>query len=292
MPRKVTTTEVEESSNDDDFQYPEHPLFPLEDGDKSIDVSYIQITRIEEGTQKYGPCVPASDLMTEQDIETRWGGGQYVIIARAASKLDGIPGRFRRHRRIHLPGLSKPLSTNPTPAEERMASPQAAQAHAALSPMADPMAFMTVMLQMQQQAAERERQASERFMTMFMGIMQGSKADSQQMMQLMLQMSTQQQQSMMQFMTATLANRGGGPEEMAKYAELLRTLGIANGAPKEGKEESPGIGKMLEDAADLVQGMVQLKNSTMPAPVAVEASQVPQTAPTGGASSLLRGLGR
>ena len=289
MPRRTVTTEVQESDGDD--QYPDHPLFPLEEGDKSIDVSYIQITRFENGVQKYGPTISASDLLTEQDIETRYGGGEYILIARAASKIDGVPGRFRRHRRIHLPGKPKPLSANPTEAEEKLAGVDAANGHAASATPAggDTMSFMTMMLQMQQQSLERERQASERFMTMFLGMMNGSKSDSQNMMNMMMTMSSQQQQGMLQFISAMMSNRGGGPEEMAKYAELLKTLGVGSSVAKETKEESPGIGKMLEDAADLVQGMVQLKNSAMPAaPTQVDTTQVP----IGGATSLLKGLVR
>lgn len=90
-----------------------------------------------------------------------------------------------------------------------------------------------------------------------------------------------------------MSNRGGGPEEMAKYAELMRSLGLG-GAPKlpngDAGASSESIGAMLENAADLVQGMVALKGG--PGAQAVQANaQGPQMA-HGGAASLLQGVGR
>jgi hypothetical protein len=297
MGRTRIVTETEESDSTDDQVYAEHPLFPLEEGDKSFETSYIQITRIEEGAQKFGPVVAATDLLTEQQITERWGGGQYVIIARAASKLDGIPGRFRKHRRVTLPGNPKPLSPDPTPNEQKLAAPQTSGA-AQASPMGgDSNSFFAMMMQMQQQALERERQASERaaqqsqqFMQMFMSIMTGSKNDSASMMQVMMQMSAQSQQSMLQFITATMSNRGGGPEEMAKYAELLRQLGVGGAKPAgESGGSTESIGSMLENAADVIQGMVALKGGASPAaPTQVDASAVPTGG--GGAASVLRGM--
>lgn len=297
MSKTRTVTETEELAEDEHI-YPEHPLFPLEEGEKTKDVSWILVSRVEEGVQKYGPNIPANELLTEQDIVNRWGGGHYILIGRGLSKTyEGMPGRFNKHRRLHLPGNSKPLSPDPTPQEQRIASPNTPPANT--SPMGDPMSFFAMMMQMQQQSLERERQASEKaqqqnqqFMQMFMTIMQGSKQDAAAMTQVMMQMSAQNQQSMMQFVSAMMASRGGGPEEMAKYADLLKTLGIGGGnkpANGEGGSTSESIGAMLENAADFVQGLAILKGSAPPPqPVAVDAN----TAPMGGASALLRGMAR
>jgi hypothetical protein len=80
----------------------------------------------------------------------------------------------------------------------------------------------------------------------------------QQFMTLMMSSSAQQQQSMVAMMTALMQSRGGGPDEVAKYVQLLKTLGVAGGATEE--DEPPGgIGKMVENVADAIQGLVLLK---------------------------------
>jgi hypothetical protein len=297
MARTRTTTEIEEIS-DDERIWPEHPLFPLDEGEKAYEVSWILITRIEEGVQKYGPNVLANELMTEQDIISRFGGGHYSLISRALSKTyDGQPGRFTKHRKLHLPGIPKPLSPDPTPQEQKMANPTM-KPDTPVSPMGDPMGMFGIMMQMQQASLERERVASEKaqqhnqqFMQMFMTVMQGSKADSQNMMQMMMTMSSQQQQGMLQFITAMMSNRGGGPEEVAKYAELLKVLGVGQQkeAPKE-MGDGHSIGAMLENAADVIQGIVTLKNAGASAgpPPAQPPSELPPG--VGGAASLLRGM--
>jgi hypothetical protein len=291
MARTRTVTETEELDGTEET-FPEHPLFPLEEGEKTIDVTYILISRFEEGVQKYGPNVLASELMSESDIAQRWGGGHYIIIARAKSTtFDGQPGKFRKHRRIHLPGNSKPLSPDPTPQEQKMANPNEKTAPPVQQNFGDMGQLFAMMLQMNQQSSDRAAQQSQQFMTMFMTIMQGSKSDAQAMTQTMMTMSSQQQQSMMQFVTAIMGNRGGGPEEMAKYADLLRSLGVGGAAikPEGEKPQSESIGAMLENAADFVQGLAVLKGS---APPPQQIAPDTQAAPTGGASSVLKAMMR
>jgi hypothetical protein len=111
------------------------------------------------------------------------------------------------------------------------------------------------------------------------------------MMQMVMQMNQSQQQGMLQFITAMMGSRGGGPEEFAKYAELIRALspGEKKDPAKEGDGQS--ISAMLENAADLVQGIVQLKGSMTPGPTIPPSHEQPALPPgTGGAASLLRGL--
>ncbi len=300
---RITEIDGDEVAEEkEEAPFPEHPLFPLEDGDKTFEVSFIQITRVESGVQKFGPTVPSNELNTEDDIFNRWGGGHYVLIARAATRGTGYPGRFKKHRRVNIPGTPKPLSPDPTPEEQKLAAPQTGVAQASPMGGGDPMSFFAMMMQMQQQSLERERQASEKavaqnqqFMQMFMTVMQGSKADSQNMIQMMMQMSSQSQQGMLQFISAMMANRGGGPEEMAKYADLLKTLGVGGGDKKGGNGEggaaaSESIGAMLENAADLVQGMVALKGAASPTQIGATAD--PNAPPMGGAASLLKGMMR
>jgi len=295
--RTITIGEEDEEDERAETTFDEHPLFPLEGDQRGFDISYIQITRFEEGMQKWGPCVRGEELRSEADIIERYGGGQYVLVGRRASKIEGIPGRISKNRRVNLSGLPKPLSADPTPAEARLSSPGTSQNGATTqAPSAgnimgtDPMAFLTLMLEKERLASEKAQQQQNQFMQMFMTIMQGSKTDSQNMMQMMMTMSAQQQQGMMQFITAMLANKSGGPEEVARYAELINALS-GNKDKKPGGEGEGGqsIGAMLENAADVIQGIVQLKASATAPPQALPNSE---SRPTGGAASLLAGLGR
>jgi hypothetical protein len=294
--RRIRTITDETDENAEDLgEWPEHPLFPLTDGEKSFDVSFIHITRFENGTQKWGVAVPAHDLNSENDIFERWGGGQYVLVARAASKSEGIPGRIRKHRRVTIPGKSKPLSSDPTPEEMNLANPQPPHPPQSSngSSGSDLVSLMGMMMQMSQQASERSAVQSQNFMQMFLGMMQNSKSDAQQMTQMMLQMTSQNQQAMMGLISTVMANRGGGPEEMAKYADLLRSLGVGTATAKETDKGGTDIASMLENAADVVQGIVALKggpselvNAPQGGPVAAM-PQAPQE-DAGGAQSFLR----
>lgn len=298
MGKKTIVIGEEEDDEKEREEFEEHPLFPLEENQPSFDVSYIQITRWEEGKQKWGPCIRAEDLKSEADIIAQFGGGDYVLVARAATKLQGLPGGTRKHRRLNLPGLPKPLSNEPTPAEVRLSNPSApvpGQPVAPASPLShDPMAFLTLMLEKERMASEKAQQQQNQFMQMFMAIMQGSKSDSQNMMQMMMQMSQQSQASMLQFITAMMSNRGGGPEEMAKYAELLKALGVGASQPAKSEGGTGGIAGMLENAADVIQGLAILKgvggNGQNGAPAALQSPSTDIPSGTGGASSLLRGL--
>lgn len=303
--RRQTIVIGEEPEEDDDnISYETHPLFPLDKSSgrhqKGFEVSYIQITRLEEGRQKWGPCIKAEELRTESDITERYGGGQFILIAREATKT-GLPGDITKQQRLNLPGLPKPLSPDPTPEEQKLAAPHlngnSNQSVNGGMGLGDPMSLFAMMMQMQQQSLERERQASEKaaqqsqqFMTMFMTVMQGSKSDSQNMIQMMMQMNAQQQQGMLQFITAMMSNRGGGPEEMAKYAELLKALGVGGSNGGGEKKEEGGVGSMLENVADIIQGVTMLKG--LGAPPSAAAAPPTQEFPsgTGGASALLRGM--
>lgn len=300
MARTRRVTEIEE-----DFQEPEeldgtkfedHPLFPRGEGEKPFEVAYIQVTRSEEGVQKYAGNFSAKELQSEQDIMDRFGGGYYQIASRKSVR-DGIPGPFTKHRKLFLPGALKPLSATPSnaernlaglPVETRTVQAVATAPAAPAQTMGDMAQLFGLMMQMNQSAADRAAQSQQAMMTMFMGMMQNGKAESQAMTQMMLEMSSRGQASMTQLITAIMANRGGGPEEMAKYADLLKSLGFGtNGQPLK-KEGGDSLGEMVANAADIIQGMVQLKGSS---PAMMPAGETPSTPPQpiGGATSLLYG---
>lgn len=280
--------------------YDEHPLFPVDDGDVSPHVAFIHVTRWVRGRQFFGPVFRADELLSEDQLTERFGGGDIELIARGASRRNPeLAGNITRRRRINLPGRPLPLSS----AEEEDAA-QGAGPPPAAPPVSAPsdgvggftpllLGLMQMNAQAQQlaqqaqeraaaQAAESQRQNSQ----MMMQFLAGSKADATAMTQLMLQMSNSQSQTMSGLFTAMMANKGGGPEEFAKYAELMRGLGLAGqgaGAPKEEKEES--IGGMLENVADAIQGLVLLKGGAE-APSVVP----PSPAPPGSAASVVEGF--
>jgi len=248
---------------DMDEHYPEHPLFPVEEGDNPPDISFVHITRWERGKQIWGKCLPSHELQTIEQLQELYGGGEYVLVGRTQSKITpGIPARISKQRKLTVPGKSKPMSDDPTEEEEnggkKVVSPQPTGLLGGGSDQ-----IFIAMMQMNQQAQERAAAAQQQFMTMFIQMMQSSKTESAAMTQMMMQMSQAQAQSMMQMVTGLMANRGGGPEEMAKYAELLKTLGFSKeGASKE--EEKSGFGMedlpaMIENVADIATAAAELR---------------------------------
>jgi len=273
--------------------WPEHPLFPVEEGERTPEVVYIQITRIDRGVQFWGPVLRADELTSTDDLFEMFGGGHYELWARGPSKLHADrPGNITKKKRFVLPGRSKPMSKDPTAEEIRQVEGTArgfGAVEAAPAPAAAPSSsggsgegLLVAVLNMQQQSAQN-------FMTLMMTMLSESKkeaaensklqaAQQQQFAQMMMTLSAQQQQSMIGMMTAMLQSRGGGPDEMAKYADLLRKLGMGGPKTDDAKEDAPGFGKMLEDAADFVQGVVALKGAAPVVPNGVPVAPLPGTA--------------
>ena len=307
----MTRARLELEDDDDELspsRFPEHPLFPLEKGERVPDISFIQVTRRQDGGMVWGPVVVSSDLTSTDQIVERWGGGFYELVGRQMSKnYPGQPGNFSKRRTYTLPGQEKPFSDRPT-LRERMASglapevgsapagnPQAAGLPAASSGggLGDSTVLLAL-LNMQQQSAARSEQMMVTFMTMFMKMIEQGKADAQNqqnsMITMMTTLSSGQQNSMMQLLPLLIQNRGGGPEEVAKYAQLFKALGgAANGEAKPEKED-PGVGGILESLADIVAGapaavasLQGLKGAQMPT--------MPDLAPNGSAASVLGGIG-
>ncbi len=263
--------------------FPEHPLFPFSNDGETFEVSFIHLTRWENGRQVWGPVLPASELETEAAIMEMFGGGQYVLYARRAMRGDpSKPSGTTKSRKITLPGRPKPFSSDPTLEEEAAYDPaKRAALPQAENGAAHPGAFqgsggfeqvLLAMMSMQQQTAERaaaenresarrEAENSKAFMTMFLGMMNASKADTANMMQMMMQLSASQQTAMIQLLPALIGARGGGPEEMAKFADLFKALGFVQtskggAAPK---DDDNSIGAILSNGADILQGFLALK---------------------------------
>jgi len=277
--------------------YPEHPLFPVEDGEPTPQVDFITITRKDRGVMVCGPVLRADELTSTDQIFERFGGGMYELIARARGTVHpDLPNKISKRRWIVLAGRSKPLSQDPTadelrasdmapPATATSSSTAAAPAPAPAGGMGD--GVLVAILQMQQQA-------SQQFMTLMLEMMKSGKSEAaesaraqaestKQFVQMMMTMSSQQQQSMLAMMTAMMQARGGGPEELEKYAALLKSIGFGGKASK-AEPSSDSVGAIVENLADIVQGGVQLMQSRgLPQPNGQESPP----APPGSAASVL-----
>src|SRR6185369_1595497 len=255
----------------EDVPAPEHPLFPVEEGETPLDVHFITVQRWERGKAYTGGTFPAAEIMDVSQVFALYGGGDYVLQARKRSNTyEGQPGHIIRHRKINIPGKSRPMSGNPTE-EELGELPVAARRAEATPPggLSGGDGLTQVMLAMSksqqtaaQQAQQQAQQQSQQFMQMMVAMMQGSKSESAQMTQMMMTMSAQQSQNMMQMVTAMMANRGGGPEEFGKYAELMRGLGLGG----KGADDKPeDVGSLIENVADIVTGIASMRGGgTLP----------------------------
>lgn len=254
---------VPRKDDEEEPDFPEHSLFPYPDDEDGFDVSFIQVTRWENGKHVWGPVFPASEIPDELALIELFGGGQYVLIARQPQKRDkSKPGNETKRRKITLPGRSKPFSSDPTVEEEVGHVSAPAPSAPSMTGGGGFEQILIAMMNMQQQAQAREAESSKEFMTMFLGMMNASKADTQNMMTMMMNLSSQQQQSMMQLLPTLMGSRGGGPDEMAKFAELFKTLGFtppAAGGKVVAKDDDNSIGAILANGADVLQGIVALR---------------------------------
>lgn len=246
----------------DPLPHPEHPLFPVEEGQKVPDISYISIYRKEGGSMVSGPTYPANEIQTTDHIAERFGGGLYEIVGRRANvNFMGLPGSVCRRKLITLPGRPKVFSNEPTmqekiaagltpdPTEVKPAEPKGAMGDSNV---------LVALLSMQQQS-------NQTFMTMMLEMMKSGKSEateqarresesSKEFTKMMMATSGQNMQTMMTMMTAMMGNRGGGAEEFQKYAELLKTLGFGPSKPAEDKKEDESVGDILSNVADIVAG--------------------------------------
>jgi hypothetical protein len=242
-----------------EITWAEHPLFPAEDGDDPPAISFIQISRYESNGSVLIPRVfTSAELTSEAQIGEMFGGGLYELIGRRSSKLDPASmGNITRKRRIRLPGVSTPLA----PEAPAAAPPEAPSAPSGGLAMSDN--IIIAMMQMQSNAATAQAQAQAQIAQAQATAQAQSQQQSQQMMitmvQTMMSVSQQQTSSMATMMTALLGSRGGGPDELVKYAELFKSLTGKPAVPGDEPEKGVDVAKLFEDGADIVAGLVELK---------------------------------
>lgn len=234
--------------------FPDHPLFPIEDPeDPRPDVSFISLMRFEGGRLKTAARVFSGlELRTLAQIEEMYGGGSYQLWGRKRSKANAEePGTISVKRGFEIPGPSKPLG-NFTNEQTETGALRPVAATPALN---DNVLVAVLQMQSQQQAAAaaQAQAQSQQFMTMMAQMMSASKTESSQMMQMMISMGQQSNQSMVQMITAMMANKGGGPEEMGKFLQLAKSLQTDNSEKKDTGELD--VGSMLENVADAIAGV-------------------------------------
>lgn len=273
----------------------EHPLFPTEEGEDPPAIAYITVTRWERGKQVSGVTMPAGELLTTEQIAEIYGGGEYILIGRKASvTYPGQAGNKVRQIKVNIPGKLRPMSTTPTEDEAAVAGAASlpSAAPVAAQPGSDGMTqlLMAMLSQQTQQAAAAQALAqtqSQQFMQMMVTMMGSGKSESAEMTKLMLQMNAQQSQNMMQMMATMMSARGGGPDEIAKYAQILDALRGKAGGGEGPSESGESMSSMIENVADIVTGIASMRGTpgaptpTLPAPDGTP----------GSASSVLESLG-
>jgi hypothetical protein len=221
----------------DDSGSPEaHPLFPASEDDDDDEiklVSFITISRIENGKQYLAPRQRRADELRSLDqLHAEFGGGEYVLTA-------FHNGRISTRRKLNLPGKSKPMfDEGINSAEEQRAASQAAP-QPALDPMMAMMGgqgggimpFLMFMMQQQDKAADRQMQ-------LMIAMMQGGressaeeKANARAEMQANLErerIASEKQMMMMREMMllAQAGKSGGGSEDFTKGVEFMRGFAV------------------------------------------------------------------
>ncbi len=247
---------------------PVHPLFMPEDDDDPVQVSEIQISRMENGQAMFAPRVrPASELQSLEQVAAEFGGGTYILIARHDHRIT-------TRRKYVLPGKSKPLYDEGPKEEPVIATP-------AIDPM---MAMMgmggggggglmpLIMMMFQQQNASADRQTQ-----MFVAMMQGSRestADEKAAARAELQASVERERinsanqmaMMREMMTLSMQGKGNGGagEDFTRGVEFMRSF--ANQQVEvlkaQAKGEDTDWGSILETFGQAMQGFGMLKNLT------------------------------
>lgn len=249
---------------------PGHPLFlPEEDDDEPVQVSQIQVTRMENGKQVFAPRVrPASELQSLEQIAGEFGGGTYVLIARHE-------GRITTRRKYDIPGLPKPLydeepKTAPTPVASQTAPIDPMSAMMGGQQGGSLMGLIMMMMQqmMQQQAAAAQSQ-TQMFIAMMNNNQQSSaeeKAQARAELQANIERERLNSERTMALMREMMGNRGGSSEDFTRGVEFMRTFAqqqieMAKSAAK-GEDNGGELASLLETLGMAMQGFGMLKSVT------------------------------
>ncbi len=240
----------------DEESWPEHPLFPAEEGEEPHRIEFIQVVRYEHGRALLVPTTFRSGELTSLDqIYQTYGGGLYELIGRRCSVHDPTAmGRISAKVRCEIAGPSRPLVIDPNAPPEAPKPPPIVQQHTpgGASGMSDQV-LIAIM--------QGQQQAQQNFATMMLQMFQQGRTDQAAMMTTLMQMSGQQQQSMLGMVTAMMAQKGGGTDDIAKIAALFKDLGVLSAKGEGSAEDTESIGGIISNVADIVAGAVELKGA-------------------------------
>jgi len=260
-----------------------HPLFlPDDEDDDIVQVSEIQICRLEGGQQVFYPRVfPAAELRSLEQVSAELGGGSYILISRHE-------GRITTRRKYVLPGKPKPMYDESR--QEEAVKPVQTASAPALDPMMALMGgqggFMPFLMMMMQQADK----AAERQMQMIIAMMQGSQASTAEdraaaraEMQATIERERIASERMMGLMQTAMQSKGSGSsEDFNRGVEFMRhfanqQIEILKNQAKGGGELD--LGSILESFGQVMQGVnlfrgVSPENGLPSNPVPVETSPV------------------
>jgi hypothetical protein len=220
-----------------------HDLFPLDgsetEGQKAMEIASIHVRRLENGKFTYCPTnYQPEALESLEALYSLHGGGDYILEARDADK------RFCRTRRLQLPGPSKPLSADATPA------PAAAPPPASAPGMSESMMMMAMfdrMMQLQQTSSQNNQ-------ALILGILNRGETASAQISERRAELERQsrlEHNQFLQTMLETAKDRGAG-----EGGEFVKGLEFAQGLFSEMMEKNAQTSDNPDDfMASLLQFM-------------------------------------
>ncbi len=243
-----------------------HPLFPNDDEDKHddgdpIQVSSIQITRMENGQAVYAPRVrPASELISLDQIAAELGGGVYILIARHE-------GRITTRRKYVIPGKPKPMYDEiETPKEAPSATVPITPAQGLSGIEAILPLMMTMMQGMMQSQAQAAQNQTQMFIAMMTSNQQNSaeeKAAARAQLQADIERERQSSERTLAMMREMMSAKGGGAgEDFTRGVEFMRSFATQQidslRAAAKGDGETDW-GGMLETLGQVMQGVGMFK---------------------------------
>ena len=260
--------------NDESGSQEAHPLFPASedtDDDEIKPVSFISISRIENGKQYVAPRQRRADELRSLDqLHAEFGGGEYVLTA-----FHG--GRISTRRKLNLPGKSKPMFDEGIgSAEEQRAAGQAAPAP--VDPMMAMMgggqgSLMGLIMMMMQQMMQQQAQAQQSQTQMFIAMMsnnQQATADEKAAARAELQANIERERinsernmaMMREMMQAAQAGKSGGSgEDFTRGVEFMRSFATQQiqVLQQQAKGGDTDWGSILETLGQVMQGVGMLK---------------------------------
>jgi hypothetical protein len=265
-----------------------HPLFPASEDDDDDEiklVSFISVSRIENGKQYLAPRQRRADELRSLDqLHAEFGGGEYVLTA-------FHNGRISTRRKLNLPGKSKPMfDEGINSAEESRAAAQAAPIP--VDPMAAMMGgsgggLMGLIMMMMQQMMQQQAAAASSQTQMFIAMMQGNQqSSSEEKTQARAELqaniereriSSERTMALMREVMQTKSSGGTGDDfykgvefmraQMGQHLELLKN--------QKGGDETDW-GPILETIGQVIQGVSMLKGGLPEGQVASVAEAVAQ----------------